>query len=73
MVEQSQLQYRWLAANNVTVSLDGRRVLAPTGVVDSEGFANLQEGFMRQQAKRNDGAAVAVVRATQVVPLQPKT
>ena len=45
---QSQEDYLALMRARVGVSLDGRRVVAPPGVVDADGFANLVKGAKKR-------------------------
>ena len=40
-VAQSQEEYTALFKRGITVSLDGRKVVAPPGMVDSQGFVDL--------------------------------
>jgi hypothetical protein len=45
---QSQEDYLALMRAGVRVGLDGRRVAAPPGVVDADGFANLVKGVKKR-------------------------
>ena len=50
---QSQEEFTALFKRGITVSLDGRRVLAPEGLIDAEGFVDLTaEPPQRKQSKK---------------------
>ncbi|KAK9807513.1 hypothetical protein WJX72_001238 [[Myrmecia] bisecta] len=50
--DQSHKDFMALTANKVGVSLDGRRVVAPPGILDKDGFADLTKGFDSSNGKK---------------------
>ena len=57
---QSQEEFTALFKRGITVSLDGRRVEAPAGMIDREGFVDLttelpqRDGKTRRVTKKED-------------------